>query len=242
LWSDGISNLQVGASMASVLYSGNSAGGGAQALRFRERPEIRVDGTRLIDTGNIAAKTGDMIALDMEGNFQNFYLEGEWAQYKMDRQCGATVSAICTSSQAVIDHPVFHGWTVGGSWIITGETKTYTPAGIAETQAGFGAPVPSRPFSLIGGSWGAWELAARYSNTNLNWNTAQLASAALGQQAGVLGGRQRIVALGVNWYLNRNIRIMLDDNIVSISRGTAALPNRDNQDFNVLGLRFQYSN
>ena len=100
-WSDGISNFQVGMSIASVLYSGNTAGGGAQALRFRERPEIRVDGTRLIDTGNIAAKTGDMIAFDMEGNWQNFYLEGEWAQFKMDRQCGAIAAAgnvACTST------------------------------------------------------------------------------------------------------------------------------------------------
>ena len=88
-WSDGISNFQVGMSIASVLYSGNTAGGGTQTLRFRERPEIRVDGTRLIDTGAIAAKTGDMMAFDLEGNWQNFYLEGEWAQFTMDRQCGA---------------------------------------------------------------------------------------------------------------------------------------------------------
>ena len=248
LWSDGISNFQIGMSAASVLYSGNSAGGGAQALRFRERPELRVDGTRLIDTGNVAAKTGDMIAFDMEGNFQNFYLEGEWAQFKMDRQCGAigvAGNAACTSSTAVIDHPTFNGWTVGGTWILTGETKTYTPgtymaSALAETQAGFQSLIPSRPFSLDGGSWGAWELTARYSDTNLNWNTTQIASA--NNLAGVLGGEQRIVALGINWYLNRNVRMILDDNIVKITKGTAALPNRDSQNFNAIGLRVQYSN
>jgi phosphate-selective porin OprO/OprP len=239
-WSDGISNFQVGMSIASVLYSGNSAGGGSQTIRFRERPEIRVDGTRLIDTGAIAAKTGDMIAFDLEGNWQNFFLEGEWAQFKMDRQCGAIISPTCTSSIAVIDHPTFTGWTVGGTWIITGETKTYTPNGLAETQAGFGAPVPSKPFSLDGGSWGAWELTARYSDTDLNWNGTQLANTA--QLAGINGGRQRIAALGINWYLNRNVRMILDDNIVSITKGTAALPDRDSQDFNVIGLRVQYAN
>lgn len=247
-WSDGISNLQVGMSIASVLYSGNTAGGGAQALRFRERPEIRVDGTRLIDTGNVAAKTGDMIAFDMEGNWQNFYLEGEWAQFKMDRQCGSLAVAaqpICTSSSAVIDHPTFTGWTVGGTWILTGETKTYTPgtyiaSALAETQAGFQSLVPSRPFSLDGGSWGAWEVTARYSDTDLNWHGSQAASTS--QLAGINGGRQRIMALGINWYLNRNVRMILDDNIVRISKGTAALPDRDSQDFNVVGLRVQYSN
>ncbi|HTK33657.1 MAG TPA: porin [Caulobacteraceae bacterium] len=248
LWSDGISNFQVGMSIASVLYSGNSAGGGAQALRFRERPEIRVDGTRLIDTGNIAAKTGDMIAFDAEGNWQNFYLEGEWAQFKMDRQCGGlavTAQPICTTSTAVIDHPTFTGWTVGGTWILTGETKPYTAgtyiaSAVAETQAGYGAPIPSRPFSLDGNSWGTWELTARYSDTDLNWHGAQLATTS--QLAGINGGRQRIMAFGVNWYLNRNVRMILDDNIVQISKGTAALPDRDSQDFNVVGLRIQYAN
>jgi len=145
-----------------------------------------------------------------------------------------------TSSIAVIDHPTFTGWTVGGTWIITGETKTYTPNGLAETQAGFGAPVPSRPFSLDGGSWGAWELTARYSDTDLNWHGTQAANTA--QLAGINGGRQRIAALGINWYLNRNVRMILDDNIVSITKGTAALPDRDSQDFNVVGLRVQYAN
>jgi len=249
LWSDGISNVQLGMSIASVLYSGNSAGGGSQALRFRERPEIRVDGTRLIDTGAIAAKTGDMIAFDAEGNWQNFYLEGEWAQFKMDRQCGATLlvanQPTCTSSTAVIDHPTFTGWTVGGTWILTGETKVYTPgtyiaSALAETQAGFQSLIPSRPFSLDGNSWGAWEVTARYSDTDLGWHQGQLASTT--QLAGINGGRQRIMVLGINWYLNRNVRMILDDNIVQISKGTAALPDRDSQDFNVVGLRVQYSN
>jgi phosphate-selective porin OprO/OprP len=94
---------------------------------------------------------------------------------------------------------------------------------------------------MSGGSWGAWELVARYTDTNLNWNPGQTAIAGT-QLAGVLGGEERIVSLGVNWYLNRNIRIMLDDNIVSVSKGTALLPDRDSQDFNVIGLRFQYAN
>ena len=242
-WSDGISNFQVGMSIASILYSGNAAGGGSQTVRFRERPEIRIDGTRLIDTGAINAKTGDMIAFDLEGNWQNLYLEGEWAQFKMDRMCGAitaTGNAACTSTTAVIDHPTFSGFTIGAAWLITGETKTYTPAGVAETQAGFGAPVPSRPFSLSGGSWGAWELVARYSDTDLNWNTTQAAST--GQLAGIVGGDQRVVALGINWYLNRNVRVMLDDNIVKVKKGVIGNLNRDSQDLNIIGLRVQYAN
>ena len=50
------------------------------------------------------------------------------------------------------------------------------------------------------------------------------------------------MAIGVNWYLNRNVRMILDDNIVQISKGIATNPDRDSQDFNVVGLRIQYSN
>jgi phosphate-selective porin OprO/OprP len=242
-WSDGVSNFQAGMSLASVLYSGNAAGGGSQALRFRDRPEIRVDGTRLIDTGAVPAKTGDMIAFDLEGNYQNFFVEGEWARFRMDRQCGAisaASNAVCTSAAAVIDHPSFEGFTLGATWILTGEAKTYTPSAINETQAGFGAPVPARPFSGDGANWGAWELVARYSDTDLNWNLGQTASA--GQLSGIAGGEQKILALGVNWYFNRNVRLALQDNIVSVKKGVIGNPGRDSQDLNIVGIRVQYSN
>lgn len=247
-WSDGISNLEFGVSAAKALYTGNSAGGGSQTLNFQDRPEIRVDGTRLVSTGGIAAKTGNMYAVDFQGNLENFYLEGEYAHFTADRQCGTLVAANnarCTSATAVIDHPSFSGWTIGGTWILTGETRTYNVSGLAETQASFGQPVPSRPFSLAGGSWGAWELAARYSNTNLNWNplvTAVTNTAGTSNLAGVLGGDENVLALGVNWYMNRNVRLMIDDNIVKVKKGTAAIPNRDGQNLNIIGARLQFAN
>lgn len=244
IWSDGISNIQLGASLASVLYSGSNGNpdGGSQTINLRDRPEIRVDGSRLIATGGIAAKTANMFAFDAEGNIENFYFGAEYAQFQLDRQCGALTGGACTggTSASVADHPTFWGWALEGSWILTGETKTYSPSAINNEVGGFNAPIPSRPFSLSGDSWGAWELAARYTDTNLNWHGNQLASAT--QLAGIMGGRERIVSLGINWYLNRNIRLMLDDNIIQLSKGTAAIPDRDSQDINVIGLRFQYAN
>jgi len=244
IYSDGISNISLGASFGKVLNSGSNGNpnGGSQTINLRDRPEIRVDGTRLIATGGIAAKTADMFAVDLQGNFENFYLGGEYAQFTLDRQCGAVGAAAgCTTATTVADHPTFWGWAIEGSWILTGETKSYTPSALNNEVGGFQGPIPSRPFSMSGGSWGAWELVARYTDTNLNWNPGRAAIAGT-QLAGVLGGEERIVSLGVNWYLNRNIRIMLDDNIVSVSKGTALLPDRDSQDFNVIGLRFQYAN
>lgn len=244
LWSDGISNIQLGASWGTVLYSGSNGNpdGGAQTIRLRDRPEIRVDGTRLIDTAAINAKTADMFAFDVEGNWQNFYLGAEYAQFSVDRQCGTLTGGACAggTSTTVADHPTFWGWALEGSWILTGETKAYSPSAINNEVGGYQAPIPSRPFSMSGESWGAWELVARYTDTNLNWRPTQLASAT--QLAGINGGRERIVSLGINWYLNRNIRVMLDDNIIQLSKGVAANLDRDSQDLNVIGMRVQYAN
>lgn len=245
LWTNGLSNIQIGVSGAKVLNSGsiNGAGGGSQAINLQDRPEVRVDGTRLISTGGVAAKTADMFAVDLGGNIDNFFLGGEYAQFTLDRQCGAITAAnnaACASSTSVIDHPTFSGWYVEGSWILTGETKGYSPAAINNEVGGFNGPVPSRPFSLTGGSWGAFELVTRYSNTDLNWHTSQVAGPT--QLAGVLGGEERVIAIGLNWYLNRNVRVMIDDNIITVKKGTAALPNRDGQDINVFGIRLQLAN
>ena len=244
LWSNGLSNIQIGVSGAKVLNSGsNGVNGGSQTINLQDRPEVRVDGTRLISTGGIAAKTADMFAVDLGGNIDNFFLGGEYAQFTLDRQCGAITAAnnaVCASSTSVIDHPTFSGWYAEASWILTGETKAYSPSALNNEVGGFQAPVPSRPFSFSGDSWGAFELVARYSNTDLNWHTNQIQTNS--QLAGVLGGEERVIALGLNWYLNRNVRVMIDDNIIKVKKGTAALPNRDGQDINVVGVRLQFAN
>jgi phosphate-selective porin OprO/OprP len=251
LWTNGLSNIQVGVSAGKVLYSGNTAGGGSQTINFQDRPQARVDGSRLVSTGGIAAKTGDLISFDFEGNLDNFYLGAEWAQFGADRQCGTTAGftggacAVANGGTAttVADHPTFSGWFVEGTWIITGETKAYTPSAINNEVGGFANPVPARPFSLAGDSWGAWELAARYSSTDLNWNTNILATnTATRTLAGIAGGKEDIITLGVNCYLNRNVKFTVNDMIVSVKKGTLALPTRDSQDLNIVGVRLQFAN
>src|SRR6516165_1083052 len=61
----------------------------------------------------------------------------------------------------------------------------------------FFAIVPANPWSWKGGTWGAWEIAGRYSVIDLNDR--------LGLPDGASGGRQTIYTAGLNWYANRNI-------------------------------------
>ena len=241
-WSDGFSNLVFGASGANVFYSGAT---GNQFFNFRDRPQIREDGNRLIATGNINAKTASMYAFDASMNWQNFYVGGEYAQFQANR-C-ASAGNTCTGAYvgaAGTGNPTFTGWYVEGSWILTGETKTYTVTGTNNEVGGWGQPIPSAPFSLTGDSWGAWELTARYSDTDLNYRT-DLAANATGTTAGaggIFGGHEKDLLFGVNWYLNRNVKFQLNDNIVSVDKLTGPAGTQRGQDLNILGLRMQFTN
>ena len=84
---------------------------------------------------------------------------------------------------------------------------------------------------------------ARYSTIDLNWRPTQLAvtTGTSQQLAGILGGKQDIFDIGVNWYMNRNVRMMTHFSFVSVEKGTAANLNRDSQDFNVLMTRLQFA-
>lgn len=223
IWSDGISNIQVGMSGAKIINSGDGTGG--RTINLQDRPEIRVDGTRLISTGGMSAKKGDMYAFDAGANFQNFYLGAEYAHFKVDRL--ATFN----------DSPDFDGFYVEGSWVITGENKTYSASAQNNEIGGFGAPVPSRPFSLAGNSWGAWELALRYSDTDLNYNT-NLTTAA----GGIFGGEEKVTAVGLNWFLNRAIKVQFNYDNVKVDKLANLGGAQIGQNMNVFGIRVQLSN
>jgi phosphate-selective porin OprO/OprP len=85
---------------------------------------------------------------------------------------------------------------------LTGEPRRYDAG-----SASFRGLKPVHPLGKDG--WGAWEVAARYSNTDLAFDP--LAGAAAG---GVTGGEQNIWSVGLNWYPTAGLRFMLDyDNI-----------------------------
>jgi phosphate-selective porin OprO/OprP len=112
--------------------------------------------------------------------------------------------------RATSPDPDFVGWYAQASWILTGESRRYSGS-----RGTFG---DVRPDSR----GGAWELAARFSSLDL-------------EDAGVTGGEQTDVTLGLNWYVNRNVRVMF--NWIHAE----ANPNRNGVDdsTDVLAGRFQ---
>ncbi len=88
-----------------------------------------------------------------------------------------------------LDH---EAWQVAASYILTGEKNS------------FRGVTPKNAFDLSMGTWGAFELAARYSE--LKFDNATFPTYANPDSA--VSGIQS-VAVGVNWYLNRNLKSSL---------------------------------
>src|SRR6202008_3615333 len=97
------------------------------------------------------------------------------------------------------------------SWMLTGEHRRYNGSTFA-----FDGPAVDHPFSRDDGTWGALELALRYSDADLNYNQGAPGTAPAAEA--VRGGDQRIVSGGLNWYLNPVVRFMLEYQDVRVNR------------------------
>ena len=197
--------LHVGAHGSYVAHPANTAGPDAAAgtalspIQFRERPELRVDGTRLIDTGAIDADHAYTAGLELAAQHRNFLIQGEYERVGIERRLSP------------LPDPHFHGFYVEGSWVVTGQPRRYNDGNFA-----FDGPSVKGSFDPKRGQWGVWELALRYSDTDLNYRQGTEGTAL--PTGGVRGGDQKIVTAGVNWYLNSIARIMLDYQHVTIDR------------------------
>jgi phosphate-selective porin OprO and OprP len=160
---------------------------GAQTLALSDRPELRIDPTSIVSTGALAGVSGAQVySAEAAGTYGSLYLQGEYFWFNVDRGAIPGLSNV-----------KFDGGYAQVGYVLTGESRKYNPA-----TASYGGVVPAHPFSLTGGGWGAWELGARVSTIDLN---DQLAMA-----NGVAGGRQTVYTVGLNWYINRNVRCMFN--------------------------------
>lgn len=173
--------------------------GVATPLRLRDRPEIRVDITRLVDTGNIDADGLTAIGGELAAQKKNLSVQGEYFHIDVKRRA------------SLLSDPDFSGWYVQGAWTITGEPRRYSIA-----TATFDPPKVDKPFNLKAGTWGAWELAARYSDLDLNYLAGAPGAAAVA--SAIRGGEQKTTTLGVNWYPNAVVRFQADYQHVDVDR------------------------
>lgn len=147
-------------------------------VSFNARPEAHVGTQKMVKTGDISnVDDWTSYGLEWAAGRGPVSVEGEYVMTKVDRDG---------------DFPnlKFSGYYGSVSWRVTGESRPY------EAESGsFGRIKPKENFSLEKGGWGAWEVAARYSNLDLTDND-------------VNGGEENNVTLGLNWYLNPSLRLM----------------------------------
>ncbi|HET7808972.1 MAG TPA: porin [Steroidobacteraceae bacterium] len=233
-------NVHLGASGTYVFSLADQGEGTSprHPVRFRDRAEVRVDGVRLIDTGSIDADHVSVLGAELAANWKSFYLQGEHFWYDVTRPASVTLA-----------DPSFTGYYLQGSWLLTGENRRYNMA-----TGAFQGPRVKNPVSSAGG-FGAFELAARYSRMNLDFEEGLEGAAA--PAGAVRGGDQEVWTLGVNWFPNPNVKVMLNYILIDVDRLNPAGPGNPSpfgpepntppigvqigQDLDVVALRTQFS-
>ncbi len=189
------------------------AGDNLAAIQLTDRPELRIDPTTFLNTGNIPANGGQVYGAEVAASYDNFFAQGEYYHYVIQSRAG--VPALPGNLQGGVPGPTlnFDGGYVQASYSIGG-TRHYDPIRGAYTGV-----IPEVPMTPGTAGFGALELAARY--TIINLSSPYLTTATLGpaySAPGVFtggtttygGGKETTYGVGLNWYPNNNMKFMLD--------------------------------
>jgi phosphate-selective porin OprO/OprP len=117
----------------------------------------------------------------------------------------------------VEDDPEFDGFYIYGSYFLTGESRKYSTS-----NGAFDRVTPKANFHPTEGGWGAWEIGLRYSTIDLS-------------DGAINGGEADNITVGLNWYLNPNVRWMANYVYSDVE-------NREDvsdDDLNIVQTRFQ---
>lgn len=151
----------------------------ADSVRFRARPESQI-APFFADTGALAAEQTRLIGVETAANRGAVSIQAEAVRAEVDALESESIPAGTRS---------FQGFYVYGSWMLTGEARPFL-----RRTATLGRILPNRPFAPAERGFGAWEVAARYSELDLN-------------DGPVTGGKLSTLTLGLNAYLTPNSRL-----------------------------------
>lgn len=193
-------------------------------VQLRARPEMRDDippggGTngnanRLVDTGILASNRQYLMGLESLYIRGPLSFQAEYGWNWVDNVIG-TVQGVNSTTSTFHAFGSAHNYLFSGgycqlAYTLTGEARGYDRKGGALSRSYFGKTGPYSPFWIVRdesgnicSSWGAWEIAARYSYIDLNDGAGSTRI-----QGGIMDG----VGVGLNWYLNNNLAVNFDWN------------------------------
>lgn len=217
-------NIHLGANITDVIHPQQSTScnttptcSTVSNISLSDRPELRVDNVSFLNTGGINAQNAQAYGVEAAASWGPLMIEGENFWYNVER--------IPTPGKS---NPNFGGWYVEGSWVLTGEPRKYVMSTASYTR-----PSPDEPFDMAKGQWGAWELAGRYSSTDLEYHS--------GAADAVYGGKQNIWSAGLNWYPLDPLKVMFDFEDVNLKDiGGLTTPTSDHDGhFTAISTRIQ---
>jgi phosphate-selective porin OprO and OprP len=130
---------------------------------------------------------------------------------------------IATGATAAKDDLRHTAWQVAASVALTGENTSYKGL------------IPASPFDPFKGTWGAFEIAGRYNE--IDFDSASFPVFA-NPDASV--DRAQGWTAGLNWYLNRYVRVMANFDHTWFSGGAAGGRNRPSEDTILTRLQLSY--
>jgi phosphate-selective porin OprO and OprP len=97
-----------------------------------------------------------------------------------------------------------NAWQLAASWVLTGEDASYRSV------------TPKTAFEPASGTWGAFEVTGRYQDLRLAGDLFPVFA-----NRAVSAERAQVGAAGLNWYLNRNVKVVFDYEEAHFSGGSA---------------------
>ncbi|MBI3466571.1 MAG: hypothetical protein HY000_26455 [Planctomycetes bacterium] len=186
-------------------------------FRFSSRIPIRVGSPAFVDTGNLIADDDDLFNVQAALVSGPLMLQAEF----YNAQVHDIRRALIAASQPRLLDAAFNGFYTQASYLLTGE---YHP--IDRDRARMNRVRPNENFFCVetgdkdggrgfGHGQGAWELVARYEYLDVGSDALGAFPAVPGvpgsAAAAVAGaGIEQDVAVGVNWYLSPNARLMIN--------------------------------
>jgi phosphate-selective porin OprO/OprP len=169
----------------------------------------RLEG-KLINTGNLIVRNHNAFGGELAGVWGPFNLQYEYTGNRLHNEALGQPKNL-----------FFNAWHVQTGYILTGEGRSYDfPSGT------IGGIKPSSEY-------GAWEVAFRYSNLNLN-------------NKQVYGGSEKDMTFGLNWYANSHVRVALNYIIAKANATSVSNPGSrptateaDKRKLNALAARLQ---
>lgn len=159
-----------------------------------------------VNTGSITrVDSVDLLGLELAGVYGPFSVQGEYVKASVDRQAG-------------FFSPTYNGYYVEASYFLTGESRNY------QAKSGrFDRVKPKWELNPGENAWGAWQIAARYSDLDLS-------------DGSVNGGEMKNTTLGLRWIPRQNIAVSANYIVVN----SDALSVTANDDPRILLFRTQF--